>query len=68
MKNRTIAIKIKKIVPFWECEGDIYKQTMELLESNDKKLYIDLLNFIRDYNDSDSIVAELEKRIKEMKF
>ena len=67
MKNITIAIKIKKIVPFWECEGDIYKQTMELLESNDKKLYIDLLNFIRDYNDSDSIVAELEKRIKEMK-
>lgn len=67
MKNRTIAIKVKKIVPFWECEGDIYKQTMELLESNDKKLYIDLLNFIRDYNDSDSIVAELEKRIKEMK-
>lgn len=67
MKNRTIAIKIKKIVPFWECEGNIYKQTMELLESNDKKLYNDLLNFIRDYNDSDSIVAELEKRIKEMK-
>lgn len=67
MKNRTIAIKVKKIVPFWECEGDIYKQTMELLESNDKKLYNDLLNFIRDYNDSDSIVAELEKRIKEMK-
>lgn len=67
MKNRTIAIKVKKIVPFWECEGDIYKQTMELLESNDKKLYIDLLNFIKDYYDSDSIVAELEKRIKEMK-
>lgn len=66
MKNRTIAIKIKKIVPFWECEGDIYKQTMELLESNDKKLYIDLLNFIKDYYDSDSIVAELEKRIKEL--
>lgn len=67
MKNRTIAIKVKKIVPFWECEGDIYKQTMELLESNDKKLYIDLLNFIKDYYDSDSIVVELEKRIKEMK-
>ena len=67
MKNRTIAIKVKQIVPFWEYEGNIYKQTMELLESNDIKLYNDLLNFIRDYNDSDSIVAELEKRIKEMK-
>ena len=66
MKNRTIAIKVKKIVPFWEYEGNIFKQTMELLESNDKKLYIDLLNFIRDYNDSDSIVIELEKRIKEL--
>ena len=67
MKNRTIAIKVKQIVPFWEYEGNIYKQTMELLESNDIKLYNDLLNFIRDYNNSDSIVAELEKRIKEMK-
>ena len=67
MKNRTIAIKVKQIVPFWEYEGNIYKQTMELLESNDIKLYNDLLNFIRDYNNSDLIVAELEKRIKEMK-
>ena len=67
MKNRTIAIKVKQIIPFWEYEGNIYKQTMELLESNDIKLYNDLLNFIRDYNNSDSIVAELEKRIKEMK-
>ena len=66
MKNRTIAIKIKKIVPFWEQEGNIYKQTMELLESNNKQLYIDLLEFIKDYYDSDEIVKELEKRIKEL--
>ena len=66
MKNRTIAIKIKKIVPWWECEGNIYKQTMELLENNNKQLYIDLLEFIRDYNNSDEIVKELEKRIKEL--
>lgn len=66
MKNRTIAIKVKKIVPFWEYEGNIYKQTMELLESNNKQLYIDLLEFIRDYNNSDEIVKELQNRIKEL--
>lgn len=66
MKNRTIAIKVKQIVPWWECDGDIYKQTMELLESNNKQLYIDLLEFIKDYYNSKTIVEELEKRIKEL--
>ena len=47
MKNRTIAIKVKKIVPWWECDGDIYKQTMELLERG-KNMKRNIVYYYRD--------------------
>ena len=64
MTNRGTAIKIKQILPWWECDGDIYKQSLEILESNDKELLKDLHEFIKDYHNSDKIVEELKKRIK----
>lgn len=63
MTNRGIAIKIKQIVPWWETDGDIYKQTMEILESNDKKLLTDLYKFIKDYHNAEKIAQEIQKRI-----
>lgn len=67
MTNRGIASKIKKIIPWWECEGNIYRQTLEILESNDKKLLINLKEFIEDYYNAEKVTQELEKKINSIK-
>lgn len=64
MTNRGIAIKIKQIVPWWECDGDIYKITLEVLESNDQKRIANIIELIKDYHNSDKIVEELRKKNK----
>lgn len=67
MTNKGIAIKIKQILPWWECDGDIYKQSLEILESNDKKLLKDLYEFIKDYNNAEKVAEEIQKRIENLK-
>ena len=67
MTNKGIARKIKQILPWWECDGDIYKQSLEILESNDKKLVKDLDEFIKDYNNAEKVAEEIQKRIENLK-
>lgn len=67
MTNKGIARKIKQILPGWECDGDIYKQSLEILESNDKKLLKDLYKFIKDYYNAEKVAEEIQKRIENLK-
>lgn len=61
--NKQLAKKIDNFLPYWEKEEGFYNYVLEILNKNDKKYILEMIDYLKDYDDSDEIVQELQKRL-----